>query len=80
MGKYMIFQFHDPLVILVLVISTVPDSGGWGNGFCGSEITGNIASILPDTPCINTAQNGATTGSFVADGLISFYPCLPKLM
>jgi len=47
---------------------TVPDSGGWGNGFCGSEITGNIASILPDTPCINTAHNGATTGSFVADG------------
>ncbi|KAF9445467.1 carbohydrate esterase family 12 protein [Macrolepiota fuliginosa MF-IS2] len=47
---------------------TTPNSGGWGNGFCGSEITGNIASLVAGTPCINTAKNGATTGSFVADG------------
>ncbi|KAF8962790.1 SGNH hydrolase-type esterase domain-containing protein [Flammula alnicola] len=24
---------------------TAPNSGGWGNGFCGSKITGNIASL-----------------------------------
>ncbi|KAG6842340.1 hypothetical protein C0991_010630 [Blastosporella zonata] len=47
---------------------TTPNSGGWGNGLCGSQITGNIPSVLPGTPCINTAHNGATTGSFVADG------------
>ena len=41
-------------------VRTTPNSGGWGNGFC--------ASLVPDTPCINTAHNGATTGSFVADG------------
>ncbi|KAL0954887.1 hypothetical protein HGRIS_003820 [Hohenbuehelia grisea] len=39
---------------------TTPNSGGWGNGFC--------ASLASGTPCINTAHNGATTGSFVADG------------
>ncbi|KAF8071903.1 SGNH hydrolase [Lyophyllum atratum] len=47
---------------------TTPNSGGWGNGLCGSTLTGNIASVTSDTPCINTAHNGATTGSFVADG------------
>ncbi|KAJ3506643.1 hypothetical protein NLJ89_g6763 [Agrocybe chaxingu] len=47
---------------------TTPNSGGWGNGFCGSTITGNAASLAPGTPCINTARNGATTGTFVADG------------
>ncbi|CAE6456905.1 unnamed protein product [Rhizoctonia solani] len=35
---------------------TVPNSGGWGNGFC--------ASLVPGTPCINRAKNGATTVSF----------------
>ncbi|CAE6462254.1 unnamed protein product [Rhizoctonia solani] len=35
---------------------TVPNSGGWGNGFC--------ASLVPGTPCINRARNGATTVSF----------------
>ncbi|KAK7033151.1 SGNH hydrolase [Favolaschia claudopus] len=49
---------------------TILNSGGWGNGFCGST---NITALTPsslvkDTPCINTAKNGATTGSFVADG------------
>ncbi|KAF4596335.1 hypothetical protein EYR40_007978 [Pleurotus pulmonarius] len=39
---------------------TTPNSGGWGNGFC--------ASLVEGTACINTAHNGATTGSFVADG------------
>ncbi|KAF9003982.1 SGNH hydrolase [Cyathus striatus] len=47
---------------------TTPNSGGWGNGLCGSTLTDNIASVAPGTPCINTAHNGATTGSFVADG------------
>ncbi|RDB25595.1 Rhamnogalacturonan acetylesterase RhgT [Hypsizygus marmoreus] len=47
---------------------TTPNSGGWGNGFCGSTITGNIASLAAGTPCINTAHNGATTGTFVANG------------
>jgi len=47
---------------------TTPNSGGWGNGLCGSQLTGNIASVASGTPCINTAKNGATTGSFVADG------------
>ncbi|KAF9485200.1 SGNH hydrolase [Pholiota conissans] len=50
---------------------TTPNSGGWGNGFCGSTITGNIASVAAGTPCINTAHNGATTGSFVADGFFN---------
>ncbi|TFL04048.1 SGNH hydrolase [Pterulicium gracile] len=36
------------------------NSGGWGNGFC--------ASLSSGTPCINTARNGASTGSFVANG------------
>ncbi|CEL55564.1 Rhamnogalacturonan acetylesterase RhgT OS=Bacillus subtilis (strain 168) GN=rhgT PE=1 SV=1 [Rhizoctonia solani AG-1 IB] len=35
---------------------TTPNSGGWGNGFC--------ASLVPGTPCINRARNGATTVSF----------------
>ncbi|KAJ7639865.1 SGNH hydrolase [Mycena polygramma] len=49
---------------------TIPDSGGWGNGFCGStNITAlTPSSLAPGMPCINTAKNGATTGSFVADG------------
>ncbi|THV07397.1 SGNH hydrolase [Dendrothele bispora CBS 962.96] len=47
---------------------TEPNSGGWGNGFCGSTVTGTPSSLVPGTPCINTAHNGATTGSFVADG------------
>ncbi|KAF8896341.1 SGNH hydrolase [Infundibulicybe gibba] len=50
---------------------TTPNSGGWGNGFCGSTLTGNIASVAAGTPCINTAKNGATTGSFVADGFFA---------
>ncbi|KAF8199551.1 SGNH hydrolase [Pholiota molesta] len=50
---------------------TIPDSGGWGNGFCGSSITGNIASLIAGTPCINTAHDGATTGTFVADGFFN---------
>ncbi|KAJ7593143.1 SGNH hydrolase [Mycena floridula] len=51
---------------------TEPNSGGWGNGFCGSTVfpvgVGTPSSLAPATPCINTAHNGATTGSFVADG------------
>jgi len=49
---------------------TILDSGGWGNGFCGStnEAALTASSLAPGTPCINTAKNGATTGSFVADG------------
>ncbi|KAF5362865.1 hypothetical protein D9758_007023 [Tetrapyrgos nigripes] len=47
---------------------TTPNSGGWGNGFCGSTVTSTPSSLAPGTPCINTAHNGATTGSFVADG------------
>ncbi|PBL03488.1 SGNH hydrolase [Armillaria gallica] len=47
---------------------TTPNSGGWGNGFCGSTNTSTPSSLEPDTPCINTAHNGATTGTFVADG------------
>ncbi|KAJ7903496.1 SGNH hydrolase [Mycena olivaceomarginata] len=49
---------------------TVLDSGGWGNGFCGSTNPAALtpSSLAPGTPCINTAKNGATTGSFVADG------------
>ncbi|KAK7691088.1 hypothetical protein QCA50_006191 [Cerrena zonata] len=43
--------------------NTVPNSGGWGNGFCNS--------LVPGTPCINTAHDGATTGSFVASGLFN---------
>ncbi|KAF8149901.1 SGNH hydrolase [Crassisporium funariophilum] len=50
---------------------TTPNSGGWGNGFCGSTLTGNIASLVEGTPCVNTAHNGATTGSFVADGFFA---------
>ncbi|TDL25647.1 SGNH hydrolase [Rickenella mellea] len=42
---------------------TVVDSGGWGNGFC--------ASLAKNTPCINTAHDGATTGSFIAQGLFN---------
>ncbi|KAG5724699.1 Rhamnogalacturonan acetylesterase rhgT [Termitomyces sp. T112] len=47
---------------------TTVNSGGWGSGLCGSTITGNIASVVDGTPCINTAKNGATTGTFVQDG------------
>ncbi|KIK63043.1 carbohydrate esterase family 12 protein [Collybiopsis luxurians FD-317 M1] len=49
---------------------TVLDSGGWGDGFCGGFLPIELvnSSLAPDTPCINTAENGATTGSFVADG------------
>jgi lysophospholipase L1-like esterase len=42
------------------VHSTVVNSGGWGNGFCASLVSG--------TPCINNAVNGATTGSAFASG------------
>jgi len=49
---------------------TVLDSGGWGDGFCGSSNPAEItnSSLAPNTPCIDTAVNGATTGSFVAGG------------
>ncbi|KAI4521098.1 SGNH hydrolase [Schizophyllum commune Loenen D] len=44
--------------------------GSWGNGFCGSTnaTEPTPSSLEPGTPCINAAHNGATTGSFVADG------------
>jgi len=48
--------------------TTTENSGGWGNGLCGSTITSTPSSLVANTPCINTAHNGATTGSFVADG------------
>ncbi|KAL0067125.1 hypothetical protein AAF712_005912 [Marasmius tenuissimus] len=49
---------------------TTENSGGWGNGFCGSNaVSPAVPSALePNTPCINTAKNGATTGTFVANG------------
>ncbi|KAF9267748.1 SGNH hydrolase [Marasmius fiardii PR-910] len=47
---------------------TTENSGGWGNGFCGSSVTNTPSALSPNTPCINTAHNGATTGTFVADG------------
>ncbi|PFH53004.1 carbohydrate esterase family 12 protein [Amanita thiersii Skay4041] len=53
---------------------TTPNSGGWGNGLCGSELRGNIPSVIPGTPCINTAHNGATTGTFVLQHLSRRHP------
>ncbi|KAG9089969.1 hypothetical protein FRC06_001279, partial [Ceratobasidium sp. 370] len=61
-------QWHKEFVNTSYVLSgdsttangTIPNSGGWGNGFC--------ASLVPGTPCINRAKNGATTASFRADG------------
>jgi len=50
---------------------TIVDSGGWGNGLCGSTITGNIASVTEGTPCINTAHDGTTAASFIASGLFN---------
>jgi lysophospholipase L1-like esterase len=50
---------------------TIVDSGGWGNGLCGSTITGNIASVAAGTPCINTAHDGTTAASFIASGLFN---------
>ncbi|ESK94639.1 carbohydrate esterase family 12 protein [Moniliophthora roreri MCA 2997] len=47
---------------------TTENSGGWGNGFCGSTVTSTPSALEPNTPCINTAKNGATTGTFVANG------------
>ncbi|KDR76260.1 hypothetical protein GALMADRAFT_139984 [Galerina marginata CBS 339.88] len=47
---------------------TIPNSGGWGNGLCGSTITGNIASVVKGTPCINTAHDGTTAASFMTGG------------
>ncbi|KIY71492.1 carbohydrate esterase family 12 protein [Cylindrobasidium torrendii FP15055 ss-10] len=47
---------------------TSVNSGGWGNGFCGSEVNGTASALEEGTPCINTAHNGASTGSFVDDG------------
>jgi lysophospholipase L1-like esterase len=41
---------------------TVVNSGGWSNGFCAS-LAGSAAQH-----CINTAHNGATTGSTIASG------------
>ncbi|KAJ7227217.1 SGNH hydrolase, partial [Mycena pura] len=56
---------------------TVENSGGWGNGFCGSSFNNTPSSLVPNTPCINTAKDGATTGSFLSDGswnISSEYP------
>ena len=41
---------------------TTLNSGGWSNGFCAS-----LASVST-SHCINTAHNGATTGSTIASG------------
>ncbi|KAI0687069.1 SGNH hydrolase [Earliella scabrosa] len=41
---------------------TTLNSGGWSNGFCAS-----LASVSV-SHCINTAHNGATTGSTIASG------------
>ncbi|KAI0738820.1 SGNH hydrolase [Daedaleopsis nitida] len=41
---------------------TVLNSGGWSNGFCAS-----LAGI-PRSHCINTAHDGATTGSTILSG------------
>ncbi|CAA7267025.1 unnamed protein product [Cyclocybe aegerita] len=57
-----------PTSFVLVGDSTTANGGGWGNGFCGSTITGNIASLAPGTLCINTARNGTTTGTFVAEG------------
>ncbi|KAL1744698.1 SGNH hydrolase [Schizophyllum fasciatum] len=49
---------------------TTPNSGGWGNGLCGSTNSSSPtpSALVPGTPCINAAHNGASTGSFVDDG------------
>ncbi|KAG7451189.1 SGNH hydrolase [Guyanagaster necrorhizus] len=47
---------------------TTPNSGGWGNGFCGSTNTSTPSSLQLGTSCINIAHDGATIGIFVADG------------
>ncbi|KAF5382162.1 hypothetical protein D9615_004389 [Tricholomella constricta] len=73
-GVSILLQRRAPPTSFVLVgdsttaNGTTSNSGGWGNGFCGSQLTGNIASVTSGTACINTAQNGATTGTFVSNG------------
>jgi lysophospholipase L1-like esterase len=41
---------------------TTVNSGGWSNGFCAS-----LANVTA-SHCINTAHNGATTGSTITSG------------
>ncbi|KAH8822997.1 SGNH hydrolase [Flagelloscypha sp. PMI_526] len=50
--------------------ATTVNGGGWGNGFCGSNAVDppDPSSLAPNTFCENTAKNGATTGTFVANG------------
>ncbi|KAK0469652.1 SGNH hydrolase [Desarmillaria tabescens] len=63
--------FASPLVPTSFVLvgdSTTAIGSGWGNGFYGDNTTSTPSTLEPNTPCINTACGGATTGSFVAGG------------
>ncbi|SJL09764.1 uncharacterized protein ARMOST_13145 [Armillaria ostoyae] len=57
-----------PTSFVLVGDSTTAVASGWGNGFCGDNTTSTPSTLKPNTPCINTAHSGATTGSFVAGG------------
>ena len=49
-----------PIKIVLVGDSTVNDQGGWGYGF--------KQFLTPEVECINTAQNGRSTMSFMREG------------
>lgn len=47
--------------IVLVGDSTVATEGGWGPGFC--------KRMAPEVTCVDTAKNGTSTKSFIAEGL-----------
>jgi lysophospholipase L1-like esterase len=50
-----------PFTIVLIGDSTVANEGGWGPGFC--------STLTPNVRCIDVAQNGRSTKSYIDEGL-----------
>ena len=50
-----------PFKIVLVGDSTVATEGGWGPAFC--------ATLTPNVTCVDTAKNGRSSRSFIAEGL-----------
>jgi lysophospholipase L1-like esterase len=53
--------FAAPVRIVLVGDSTVNPGGGWGPGFC--------AALAADVTCVNLAQNGRSSKSYLDEGL-----------
>lgn len=60
-GQLAMRVFHqEPFKIVLVGDSTVATGGGWGPGFC--------ATLTPNVTCVDLAQNGRSSKSYIAEG------------